>query len=175
MRYLQHVVLIMAVVMLAGCAKKGRTADTISDGKSWIETDDPTIDYDVYVCWVRREYSDGASKTIWVYNGRVVGHGREGMARLISELRRLPEGRRVLFFPMYSVWDHEMWNVYPDPVTSEIYSVIEQCKLWSVNLGDVPSRLKVYTGPFRETPQDKLPMSAPTTPGTLPSTSTSTP
>lgn len=133
------------LAVLSGCARPFRRGDEpppITGVLQTIGTSDPDIAYDAYVCWVMRLYDENPDRAVWIYNGRVLGIGQEGVKALFAELRRLPAESRVIGIPELPIYGAFRNRPLSDADIETLREIMSRGRLWHVQMTCLPSRLK---------------------------------
>jgi hypothetical protein len=95
----EAVVVLMCAIMAANAGCMGCKSPVWTNQQAVGKTQPPK--HDAYLTW--REYSGigDAGKAIYIFNGKDLGRGTEGLGRVIAELGRLPKGTVLLIYPVY--------------------------------------------------------------------------
>jgi hypothetical protein len=57
--------------------------------------------YDAYFTWKDYDGQGDPKKTLFLWNGKEIGKGDEGLGALIAEIEKMPEKSKILVFPTY--------------------------------------------------------------------------
>lgn len=63
---------------------------------------DKNIKYDAYFTWKNYDGYNNAEKAVFVWNGKDVGTGSEGLMRIFLQINKLPQGATLLIYPVYN-------------------------------------------------------------------------
>jgi len=98
--------------------KKPIQSGRVGDHDLFREPDDPPVPFDYYFTWEgypNLEFDWDLARYVW--QGKAVGQGPEGVAKILQHLEAIPVGSRVLVYPHYGseyaqsanptwVWNH---------------------------------------------------------------------
>jgi hypothetical protein len=81
-------------------------------GEIDLDLNSPLPKYDAYLTW-QNYYGEGEpdETVVFIWNGTILGCGRQGLRRVFESLRQMPLGSRILVYPRY----HMEWEVSEPP------------------------------------------------------------
>ena len=69
----------------------------------YVGEEDEIGEYAAYLTWKNYDGYGDPEDAVFVWNGKEVGKGSEGLESVIGEMKKLPRGSRILVFPSYAV------------------------------------------------------------------------
>lgn len=74
-------------------------------------SDTNTFNYDAYFTWKNYGETSKPADAVYIWDGKEVGSGNAGFQSVLSRLRKLPRGSKVLLYPNYGVNRHAFGNM----------------------------------------------------------------
>lgn len=105
------VIMVVGLLILPSCNAdfsqiRAGSEDSAKSRDVFLGLDDPAPTYDAYFTWKDYDGTSSEEQALYIWCGKELGRGKEGLRKILDRLRALPKRSKVLVYPRYDMdWE----------------------------------------------------------------------